>query len=525
MAVTKKNSADSIKDGYSFFMNNASTFVGSTETVQTSGQYIGDVNEKILWLKDAINNNGNNNPSNSGYLAEYWHDGTCKISAAILRTNTWTHVEDSQESRSVLGGADITTSWEQDYGLKYCKDGKASAMAQATTIKQRYMEYIHNHPDCSKEEYLRVHGLDENTDINLPLYESQARLIPSDQLEAAKEALQRRIDHDIAVGGEQAKDVLALIQTKNALTDHIEGPNGEKSFPLTYEQAKQLQKCAKNGNFDPSKYDISAARLADKSYLLSNSVQAGINAAWTSVLLKIVPEIISVLKKAVEDDELSIDDLKKLGTDTIENSSLGFIRGVFTSSITTSIELGYWGESLQLASLRPDFAASIAVVVATAMSIAGDSIKLARGKITKEEFVYKVEKTVFIASASYICGIAVQGLMLEMPTIGYMLGSFVGSILGGLVFEAKERAFISICINKGWTFFGLVKQDYELPKEVMRKLGFNEMHYDEIHYEQMHYNELSYNSITYNELHYDKLDVIMVRRGVIGVRKIGYISR
>ncbi|MCQ2077803.1 MAG: hypothetical protein MJZ20_12395 [Bacteroidaceae bacterium] len=515
---------NSVKDGYSYGIKNSASYFGGYITQQTSGQYIYRINDAIQQLTDAINLHGNDNPANFGFMAEYWHAHTYNIFAAILQSDTYAKVEDSAASRAILGGPDIVLSNGEKVGLKYYASGKESAMKQAMTIKQRFMEYQSSHPNCTIQEYLRLHSLDSNTNINLPLYEGQVRLIPADQLKVAREALQKRIDHDLAVGGEQAKDVPALIETRDKLTTHIEGPNGEQSFKLTQEQAKQLQECARTDSFDPERYNISAAKLADRSILISNSFQAGLDAAWMSLLLKAAPQMIELIRHAAIDGYITMEDIRNLGKAAASSYATGFVRGSLSSYITTAAELGLWGDAFKEAALSDEFPATVAIVVTTIMEIASYSMDLARDKITKEEYFYNVQKTLFIASAGYLCGVSVQGLMSFAPGLGFMLGSMIGSMIGGLLFSARESILMSLCIERGFSFFGLVNQDYTLPDDVLKKMGFDDLDYDDLDYDELDYDDLDYDELDYDDLDYDELDIIVLKRGIIGIRKIGYVS-
>ena len=514
-----------IEEGYHFCLNQSAFFIASDSVIQTSGVYLQEIDSKIDLLQRIILEKANDNPSNHGYLAEYWHAYTYNISSAVLRSASWARVLDSAADRAQLGGADILTSFGQEFGSKYCDTPYNTAMAQAKTIKQRFNAYHSKHPECTLEKYLESKNLDKDVDINRSIYDGQARLAPSDQIPDMIKALNKRISHDLYSGSEeQAKDVSSLIETRDALVDHITGPKGEHSFPLTFEQAKALQRCAKEGTFDPARFDIEAARLADKAYLITNAVNAGLNAAWTTLMLRLAPEIIKVLNEAVRSGRITSGDLANLGKAGVSGFVSGFIRGTFIAAITSAAEMGYLTDALQKAAFDPSFSSGVAVLVATAMNITRDAAALAHGTISRQEFAYRAEKTIFVASAGYICGCAVQSMLLEFPAIGYMLGSFIGSVLGGFAYDVKERIFISVCVEKGWNIFGLVEQDYALPSDVEAQFGFDRLAYDIVSYDHLSYEVMSYDVIQYDLIHYDAVEMHFVKRGIIGVRKVGFIS-
>lgn len=527
----KQSTESQVAKGYDYFLSSSQFFVGAARASALNGAYIQNIDNRIMQLAWRINSSAmkldgeiSGNKSLHGFIAEYWHAYTYRISAAAMRTNSWAIAEDSPDARAVLGGPDITTSWDEQFSLKFYEEGKDSGLEQARTLKQEYNDYLKKHPDCTQEEFLKTKGLDENTDLNLSKYESQTRLIPAGQLKDAREALQRRIDQYLDSGSEaQAANVKALIETRDRLTDHIEGPNGEKSFPLTFEQSKQLQECAKEGSFDPADYDITAARVADRAYLMQKIINSGLTAMWTSALLKVAPEILACLKKELDDGVITYEDIANIGKAGAAGAANGVIRGTLIAAITTAAELGYLGDAIKNAASTPSFPSGIAVLVTTAMSIASDSISWVRKEIPKEEFLYRVDRTTFIAASSYICGVAVQGILLEFPTVGYLLGSFLGSLIGGALFSVKEEFFISACVDHGWTFFGIVKQDYSLPDYILRLMGFDLVDYDLVDYDEVSYDEVTYDEVTYDEVTYDEIDAQYIGRGLIGIRKVGYL--
>lgn len=131
-------------------------------------------------------------------------------------------------------------------------------------------------------------GIDPKTDMALCMYEGQARLIPSDQIEDAIEALNKKIAKELnnLDNPERAKVAERLIQVKEKLTSHTESPDGASSANLTEAESRELAQLAKEGKFNPERFDITLAKKADFAYLTKNAMNAGLNAAWISALLK-----------------------------------------------------------------------------------------------------------------------------------------------------------------------------------------------------------------------------------------------
>ena len=357
--------------------------------------------------------------------------------------------------------------------------------------------------------------------MDLSLYVSQSRLIPSDQIQDAILALKKRIAHDTYIPDRQHL-VAKYEETLRKLTDHIESPKGATSMRLTYKEAKTLHSLAKEGKFDPKRYDITLAEKADKIFICHNALKAGLNAAMTSALLKAIPHIISTIKKMIEDGYIQENDLEKISKGAMIGAEEGFIQGLLCAAITCISEVGYLGTILQDASHSESFAPGLAATVVLVKQAISDSIQMAKNKISVQEFCYNMEKAAFITVCGYGFGITLQSLV-HIPVVAYTIGSMVGSILGGILYETKEKFFISLCVSNGYTFWGLVEQSYEMPSHLLKKLGYDIFEYEEFNYDSFETDNFVYESFNYTPFNYEKLNIVMMRRGIIGIRKIGYI--
>ena len=59
-----------------------------------------------------------------------------------------------------------------------------------------------------------------------------------------------------------------------------------------------------------------------------------------------------------------------------------------------------------------------------------------------------------------------------------MIGSFVGTIVGSFVQNVGEKAILSFATDTGLTLFGLVDQDYSLPKRIIDEMGLETFEYE-----------------------------------------------
>ena len=91
-----------------------------------------------------------------------------------------------------------------------------------------------------------------------------------------------------------------------------------------------------------------------------------------------------------------------------------------------------------------------------------------------------------------------------------------------MVYNIGKNKLISFCIDTGFTCFGLVEQNYELPDEVLKEMGISTVN---VGRPKVKTSAVSRTKPTANvgRATYETIDITVLRRGVIGVNKIGYI--
>jgi len=65
--------------------------------------------------------------------------------------------------------------------------------------------------------------------------------------------------------------------------------------------------------------------------------------------------------------------------------------------------------------------------------------------------------------------------------------------------------------------------DYELPLDVRKKLGYDIFKFDPFQYESFQSESFEYEIVKYDPCDYERLDMVVLERGLIGVRRVGYI--
>ena len=165
----------------------------------------------------------------------------------------------------------------------------------------------------------------------------------------------------------------------------------------------------------------------------------------------------------------------------------------------------------------------IAAITVLTMDTIKDAWLVALGKISGREMCEKTEDKAIITISALIGSSIGTALLPELTVLGYMVGSFVGSVVGTLIAEGKNSFIIALCANTGITLFGIVDQNYALSKEMLKSLG---LHVIEPNTVNLQINKIKYNTlnkINLNTHQVHTVEIFTLRRGVIGVRRIGYV--
>ena len=470
-------------------------------------------------LDDLASLSSNNSPADKlqGFAAEKFHTGTYNINAAIKRSaNRATQLEENG-----LGSVDSKVSDGTEASLKYYKFADKSAKAQATTYGERFnaensARMKRGQEPYTWEEYCKAKNIPADTKPSDLLYGNQQRVIPKDQLDAAIDYCDKKIAKETAAG--RLEEAEKYKELKKLLTDKIVDKDGITSIALTREEAQKIIKLVREGKLDPKELGLDLKSLVSAEDILSEALEAGMSAALLSFILSVAPIVIESIAKLIKDGQLDLDDFKKFGFAAVKGTANGFISGTLSACIMSCCKIGYLGEAFTNA--NPSVVGSL---VALTLHLVEESVLLALGRSTKQQFIHNASQAIDIAAFSTAFGIAATMLFPQATVFSFMIGSFIGSVVGGLVFKAKEKIILSFCLESGCTFFGIVDQNYVLPKEVIERVGVKTFDYVVFTQKKFEYKQFSFQQINTKKSEYNRFSVEPLRRGIIGVSKIGYV--
>lgn len=474
--------------------------------------YVSCVKDAIKAMEDAINNHqqrGQGLDYFKGFVLEEWAAGTFNIDAVAAGSSDRARVM----HETGYGSVDVrlySGDQIQDYSMKAYNTPEAAATAQAIL----------------------------NKDTGEALYKGQKRLVQEDFVKDAKAAADRRYKNNILTRPKLAE---SYHETDKQLVDTIDNGKGVKGRSIDSKDLKKATKAAQKGEgeFKAANYGVTLDSSIDMKYVMEQAKQAGYSAAIISVAFQLTPEIFRCIDYLIKNGELTGEQLAHLGETTATAAATGFINGYLACALQIMIEKGAFGEGLK--KVNPGW---IGAAVAFVVDTIKDSIQVALGRKSPREMgatfvdravvgvgmVYGQIAGNVIGEAisqtsigSVISGAVVQIIGFEFPVIGYVIGSLIGTAIS-VAYNFGKKKFLSICVDTGFTCFGLVDQDYEMPVEYLKSMGVDVVLPDFL---TPDYAEADYLDADYIEPDYlepETVEFYELKRGVIGVNKIGYIS-
>jgi len=505
------------REGYEFFQKCSGAALAAFQGGEFGSEraaYVGTVEDEISALEKSINAfSGYQTPVKQlkGDIAEFWHAGTFNVNAATNKSDHRITVERSKE----FGSVDGSSNFGKNYSFKYYATGKDSAKQQAISVFQRFKEYQSKGGKDGLEKFLADRHYTNEDVLNDPVYSGQERVIPTDQLEEATAWLKRMIATEGARRPEQLK---RLQDTLKLLTDRIADKEGNESIPSSIKDMEKLAVLGEEGKFNAKDFDISAPDLLNLEMVVRESLKAGVTAALISLVLKVSPEIFKSIDYLIKNGEIDGEHFKRIGFAAVTGSSEGFIRGSVAAAITACCKSGVLGETLK--EVSPGV---IGTIVAVTMNTMKNAYQVAIGKKSRTELSNELIRDMFVSSSTLVMGHVGQIVLHQLPVVGYLVGSFVGSVVGSFVYDTGYKAAISFCTETGVTLFGLVDQDYKLPEDIIDEMGLETFDFDTFEADSFEAESFAFETFEPDTIQPDTLGITMLRRGVIGVSKIGYV--
>ena len=151
-----------------------------------------------------------------------------------------------------------------------------------------------------------------------------------------------------------------------------------------------------------------------------------------------------------------------------------------------------------------------------------DSLLLAAGKLSPREMGIRFVDNTISTSIMLATGAFFQNLMPTLPIIGYLIGTLLGSAIA-VVFNIGKNKLISFCVDSGFTAFGLVEQNYQIPEEVLKEMGVDVIPIPRVEVPTVEIERTPVGS-DIRRIDYDTIKFTVLKRGLIGVNRVGYVT-
>lgn len=443
--------------------------------------------DKLIKSLNELKNFNSREEQLKGRVAEEWHAGTFNIDAVRKMSE---HRAWATPKEHGYASVDIDTNFGKQYGLKYSNTAKDAERMQSLLDK----------------------------DNKMPKYHGQERLIAEEQLDEAKAIARRREIRNVLTRTDVAE---AHKETREHLTGKVSDDNGVESKSLSIKESKQIAKEINKDGFDAEKHGFTKEQLMEEVRInyMNQAMKAGLTAASITAITQLVPELYKAIDYLIKNGEIDLNSVKQSSGKIITTSGESFLRGSIAYTVEMSIQNGLFGEAIQ--TISPSIVGSMVAII---LGTIKNSILVAAGKMTANQMGgYLVDS--IIISSGYIAsmelgGMIVQALCPELPMVGYAIGSLLGCSLS-IAYGIGKKHLISFCVDSGFTCFGLVDQNYELPEETLSRLGVDYIPIPKTEVSTTNINKISTEKqIEQNQL--ETIDIQILKRGIIGINKIGY---
>jgi hypothetical protein len=446
------------------------------------GKFILDVQNQIedaiLALKVESKRVEKMNPLQAkGFIAEQWHAHTFNVNA------TSRGVKDVYAK--VPGGT---------------ASGKDIIFGDANTQKFAEVKYRKNDLLTAK-------------DISRPKYMNSEKVVPSDQIGTIPETAINRAERILSKprNPEQLNDVEYLLDTSKRAKDHIE-INGVTSEKLSNKKASNLAEDLRDGEkFDADKYNLNSESFVTWSDIFRQSGEAAINAVLLSAALSTVPIVWNIINEYFKKENIDTKTITESSVLFLNNTANAGLRGGIAAGLTAAFKSGLLGKNVK--NISPS---AIGVATTMTINVIGYSLQMHYGKISKQEFTNNCIRDTFILSCS-IGGASLGQLIIPIPMLGALIGNLLGATLGAVVHKGVNNVIFGLSIENGWTFFGLVEQNYEVPDYILEKSGIKLLKLNYLKIKKTQIRTIDIKQVNYFSFEFNSLS-----RGVISSNVIGY---
>lgn len=534
------DSEKNFKDGYQYYCDS----IGAAYSADTSADALNNEFEYIFQQKDQIGKliseineitetyRNNTAGSRQGFQFEAFHRKTYDYSRVVHHQSYLSEAE--QPAMSGYASPDAVVD-----GIEY------NAKVYADAHKTFKAIAVAHRDDSSKLKY-----------------EGEKHLVVSDQKQDIVRDAKSAARASVNCGTAKEKNYRDIARET---VDHIEDHYGNQSIPISKTGLEELDKQALNNRLSPEALkafgidpSVTVSWEQLKQQMVQQCLKTGVSAGLTAAVLNAVPVIINAISFLSEKGEFDREVFCQLGYQSLSVPAKAFLIGCSTSAIINATNFIKLKEAAKgTAKVKPLTgiqSSMIALAVSILICTVEIAIQKASGKINRFEMADRIFdccltstlsviggmvsrkvittlvkattqeafNTILTSLVSKVFGAAFTAALPAFNALAYLVGSAVGFAIAEIIHYSTKQMFLSFCVESGCTFFGIVDQNYQLPQDILGEIGIDVFDYEKFDYKDFQYDSFQFDSFSPDVFEYDKFGITIIRRGVIGIGKIGY---
>lgn len=412
-----------------------------------------------------------------GFTAEAWHSETYNVDAVRRGKvgDAWTPNETSQTTSAqdiVFGPAR-----EDPVQSKYYKTAEDTAKAIS-------------HPDYHMD-----------------------KVVPSDQLDEVRSIAARLADKNSISRPEQADEYR---HTAATTSDHLER-DGASSRALTEAESRELTSDARDDErLDMERWGLTPEKVVQLEDVAREALRAGGQAAAISAAMSLAPLVIAALKQAIKEGELDTAELARLAKAAPWTVLRSGVSGTLTAALVAAAETGKLGATMS--EVSPSV---IAYTVVLSINCLQTSYRAATGEISWTEASVIVAKDGLVLAGA-MAGAHLGAFLIPVPLLGSMIGSIVGASIARILVQQGEGFLMGLAVRNGWTYFGIVTQNYTLPEQALRAAGFDVVDLDKVELDTIDLDTVTLDTVELDVPEVDGIPFQVLRRGLVSIGTVAY---
>ncbi|MFC0423401.1 hypothetical protein [Lactiplantibacillus plajomi] len=435
-----------------------------------------------------------------GYAAEQVHAEINNLSVNLTGKGILADAIDDNKLADIYLG-------QQKFQLKFCKTADATYKQVTQTFGDHYRSVKRSMSfDEWKQQLAKRFDIDPS-DIteNATYYQDMNFVVPSDQVETIRRKLLEQIEAAKKQGNHS--EAVRLSKLKGKIADKL----GNDSLGISKKQADYI---GRTGKLPP---ELKQKLLENKqTAIIKKALKTGMSAAALSFAIEVAPKLLKMLTTG----DFNAEEFTQDSIDGGLNATQSFAVASVSSWIMQT-------EGILKSATKNLSAEQVAALVLLTCNIMKSVGKRLLGKISSAQMAHDISRDTVVAGTTLLGSVAALALVPEAagPVIVVQLvGSIVGAVVGSEAFDVGDKVILGLSAKYGWTLFGLVDQDYRLSDDQLKAMGFDVEEFDLAENSESHIDEVNFDCPVFDELQMDESEIQIIRRGVIGVNTIGYLS-